>query len=220
MIILVLGILGLVFSLNGGFDDSEKKSDNELPVSSSVVSEISSEDYTNDKESSKTVSEDTGSKSQDTSTTNGKVWAEDVTVLEFDNGGSSYNKYSFEDGVLSNTGETLHHALRFKIIDDWYWRKIIVSHFDFYLNKEYENFTSRLVLLDKEKNTKGEIHLEIICDDNVISEYDITSGFLPTDINVNVSDVTILRFQITNKCKEKGFSPDVEIAFGDAFFTK
>lgn len=217
-IMLVIGTLAIIIGLMGIFLSSSSDKQQGEDVSLNVSSIASSDE---DPTSSEPI--DVSSVYQEVQDKSGKVWIENIQVLDYNDGGSSNNKYDFEESVFTNTGANLNHAVVFRACDNKFFSKINSQYLDFYLNGEYKSFSATLALLDKYKDTKGEWQLVIKLDEETVQSFSIASGFLPELINLDVSGKSILRIQITNKEGEyKGSSGtyETQIAFCDAYFSK
>lgn len=145
-----------------------------------------------------------------------QVWIENVQILDYNN--DYFNaEYRFDDEIVINTGDTLKHSLIFYskgYLDD-------VSHnIDFYLNKQYSTFSATLALSDETKNTLCDWRIDIVVDNDEVGSFDLKSGSLPQNINIDTSNATLLRIKVHGKKEDSRYYDVAEIVFGDASFTK
>lgn len=69
----------------------------------------------------------------------------------------------------------------------------------YYLNGQYSKFTGTVALSERRKDTSGVASLQIYGDDMLIYESpEIGAGFIPTDFEVDVSGVKVLRLYQQN----------------------
>lgn len=207
-VLVVIGVVAIIIALFAFFmpsvDESKKtNTDNVVSKQSYTQENTYSEQELNASEIYKEVQEKTG-----------KVWIEDVQVLAYDDGG--YNNYSFKDNVLINTGEYVEHALVFDSTDFSYAE---FQSLDLYLNKKYKVFDTIVGLSDDTKDTRSKFVVSIQLDGETKSEFVIERGFLPKNINLDLTDVDLMRIKITNDSPCLINGSDTDIVFGNAYFT-
>ncbi len=225
-IMLIIGTLAIVIGLIGIFGKGFL-SDKEEDVVSSDVPPIVSEDVETGDASTDSENETTNNNTADIDTpestkpedvkSDDKIWIDQMQVFAYDSGLNNNGSYRLEDVILSNTGDNLNHALVFRALDVNYGKNVYWQSLEYYLNGNYSNFNGTLALSDNSKATKGGYILEIQFDDETTEKYQITNGFVPVELNLDVSSVKIMKIYIV--CTKTGHD-HAEIAFGDAFFTK
>ena len=118
---------------------------------------------------------------KDLETFTGSVFGFSVENVKF--GGSEYNNF-----LTSNSGDVYKNCL-FPIGETSYILNGKYSHFKgtFYLNNNFKNYKDSLILL-------------VYLDDTLVYESDeITSGTLPVDFDIDVSDSAIMKLVLQRK---------------------
>ena len=151
---------------------------------------------------------------------NKKVWIDDMQVFAYDNGGSYGNSYELKGAVKINTGDQLRHSVVFDCFtSNRLYEDIYTQHLDYYLNGNYSKFNATLAWTDEYKEKSGSCSMEILLDDESVLEYDMKKGFIPVEIDLDVSSAKIMKIQITNYVNYDN-NDDAQFVMGNASFTQ
>ncbi len=144
----------------------------------------------------------------------GRKYIKNVKVLSAGCKGDGYEgfEYTFSDSVIANTGNQYTNSL---IVNKWLY-KGAEAYIELYLNNEYEDFICTVALSDETRDIECRLNVSVLVDNNVVWSRDYKSGTLPENINIDVSNATVLKINISYK---NGSNDYGEIIFGDAYFT-
>lgn len=128
---------------------------------------------------------------------------------DLSNGNSSYydSKVSIKNNIGEEYDKFLYLGLSGMSKDGW-------NYVEYATNGEYKRFKSSISISEDSKDTSNKAELVIYADDNEIYSKEVLTGFLPEEIDVDITGSTKIKIEL-RWVDAKAWNSNIKVILGD-----